>query len=209
MRFGLHLIRKVIKKKSFLIRRAYHSRVLKPEQTEMMEGEGVREQGTGEPGGKEEGGREGREGRREAKRQGTDKVGLVLSQCRAGGRWKRCCSKTERRTCSPAALQRENFNLSRKRRSLPTIFNPLEQTSRPFFKQSIPNCFFLVPGLSNRCSRKGSRLRFISTTPNIAPGANKCVWFPQAALNRAVAPPSIHRWLPSASPGALQLRRGV
>lgn len=201
MHSGLHLIRKVIKKKSFLIRRAYHSRTMKPEQTEKMEVEGEREQGTGGPGGKAE--------EREERRQGTDKVGLVLSQCRAGGRWKRCCSKTERRTCSPAAQQRENFNLSRKRRSLPTIFNLLEQTSRPFFKQSIPNCFFLVPGLSNRCSREGCRLRFISATPNIAPGANKCVWSPQATLNRVVAPPSIHRWLPSASPGALQLQRGV
>lgn len=55
MRSGLHLIRKVIKKKSFLIRRAYHSRTMKPEQTEKMEEEGVREQGTGEPGGKAEG----------------------------------------------------------------------------------------------------------------------------------------------------------
>lgn len=61
MHFGLHLIRKVIKKKSFLIRRAYHSRVLKPEQTEMMEGEGVRERGRVSregAGGKERGGKE-------------------------------------------------------------------------------------------------------------------------------------------------------
>lgn len=206
MRFGLHLIRKVIKKKSFLIRRAYHSRALKPEQTEMMEGKVCESRGRLSREGTR---REWERRSREAKRQGTDKVGLVLSQCRAGGRWKRCCSKTERRTCSPAVLRRENFNLSRKRRSRPTIFNLLQQTSRAVLQQSIPNCFFLVPGLSNRCSRKGSRLRFISATPNVAPGANKCVWSPQAALNRAVAPPSIHRWLPSASPGAPQLRRGV
>lgn len=64
MRFGLHLLRKVIKKKSFLIRRAYHSRVLKPEQTEMMEGEGVQEQATAELGGV--GGGRGRKGSREA-----------------------------------------------------------------------------------------------------------------------------------------------
>lgn len=75
MHFGLHLIRKVIKKKSFLIQRAYHSRVLKLEQTEMMEGEGVRRK-------RMSGG--------EAKKERTDKVGLVLSQCHIEGRLK-CC----------------------------------------------------------------------------------------------------------------------
>lgn len=68
MRFGLHFIRKVIKKKSFVILRAYHSRVLKLEQTEMMEGEGVCRGGG-------------------AKKERTDKVGLVLSQCHVEGRW--------------------------------------------------------------------------------------------------------------------------
>lgn len=94
------------------------------------------------------------EGGKGAGRQGTDKVGLVLSQCRAGGRWKRCCSKTERRTCSPAALQRENFNLSRKRRSLPTIFNLPEQTSQPFLNKAFRIAFFLFPDCQIDVSEK-------------------------------------------------------
>lgn len=141
MRFGLHLLRKVIKKKSFLIRRAYHSRVLKPEQTEMMEGEGVRVQGTGEPGGKAEEGK----GRRE--RRGEGGRGQI--------RWDWFChnvvqeaggnAAAPKQRDAPAALQRENFNLSRKRRSLPTIFNLLEQTSRPFLNKALRIAFFLFP----------------------------------------------------------------
>lgn len=176
----------------------------------MMEGEGVREQGTGEPGGKEVGG-SGRRRQGGGRQRGRGQIRWdwfchnVVQE--AGGN--AAAPKQRDAPAAPRPCSGKTLIFPRKRRSLPTIFNPLQQTSRPLFKQSIANCFFLVPGLSNRSSRKGSRLRFISATPNIAPGANKCVWFPQAALNRAVAPPSIHRWLPPASPGAVQLRRGV
>lgn len=159
MRFGLHLLRKVIKKKSFLIRRAYHSGALKPEQTEMIEGEGVREQGTAEPGGEGRGG----EGSKGAGRQrGSGQI-----------RWDWFCHNVAqeaggnvaapKQRGAPAAPRRENFNLSRKCRSLPTIFNLPEQTSRPFLNKAFRIAFFLFPDCQIDAAEKGSRLRFISS----------------------------------------------
>lgn len=146
MRFGLHLIRKVIKKKSFLIRRAYHSRALKPEQTEEMEGEGVREQGTAAPGGKAEGGR-GRKGGRGQIRWDWFCHNVVQE---AGGN-----AAAPKQRDAPAALRPSTEKTLIFPASVGAFRLYLTSWNRradPFFKQSIPNCFFLVPGLSNRCS---------------------------------------------------------
>lgn len=76
MHFGLRLIRKEIKKKTFLIHGAYHSRVFETE-TDSNDG---RERCV--CGGIKGGGWAGER----VKKGRTDKVGLVLSSCHTGDR---------------------------------------------------------------------------------------------------------------------------
>lgn len=133
MRFGLHLIRKVIKKKSFLIRRAYHSRVLKPEQTEMMEGEGVREQGTGEPGGKGGGRQRGRGQIR------WDWFCHNVVQ-EAGGN--AAAPKQRDAPAAPRPCSEKTLIFPASVGAFRLYLTPWNRRADPFFKQSIPNCFF-------------------------------------------------------------------
>lgn len=154
MRFGLHLIRKVIKKKSFLICRAYHSRVLKPEQTEMMEGEGVREQGTGEPGGKEAGGMGGKGGGRQ---RGRGQIRWYwfchnVVQEEAGGN--AAAPKQRDAPAAPRPCSQKTFIFPASVGAFRLYLTPWNRRADPFLNKAFGIAFFLFPDCQIDAAKK-------------------------------------------------------